>query len=54
MIWASLFWLYRDLLTEPMNTWGDRYRLSRIARRVLSLRVRRRLKEQLDNQPICS
>ena len=21
---SSLFWLYRDLLTESMNTWGDR------------------------------
>ncbi|MBI3852527.1 MAG: polysaccharide deacetylase family protein [Verrucomicrobia bacterium] len=40
---SSLFWLYRDLLSESMNTHHDRYRLSPIARRLLSFRVRRRL-----------
>ena len=47
----SLFWLYRDLLTEPMNTWGDRYRLCRAARRLLSFRIARRLKRQLEQAP---
>ena len=44
---STLFWLYRDLLTEGMNTWGDRYRLCPAARRLLSFRVTRRLKTQL-------
>ena len=44
---SSLFWLYRDLLTEGMNTWGDRYRLCPAARRLLSFRVTRRLEAQL-------
>lgn len=44
---SSLFWLYRDVLSEPMNTWGDRYRLCPAARRLLAFRVRRRLKRQL-------
>jgi peptidoglycan/xylan/chitin deacetylase (PgdA/CDA1 family) len=50
----SMFWLFRDLLTEPMNTWGDRYRLSPVARRVLCFRVKWRLKQKLDDHPICS
>ena len=43
----SLFWLYRDLLTPGMNTLGDRYRLSRFARRLFAFRVKRRLNEKL-------
>jgi len=43
----SLYWLYRDLLTPGLNTLGDRYRLSRFARRLLAFRVNRRLKERL-------
>lgn len=48
---SSLFWLYRDLLTESMTTWGDRYRLCPAARRLLSFRITRRLKQQLEQLP---
>ena len=48
---SSLFWLYRDLLTECLTTWGDRYRLCSAARRLLSFRVARRLKQQLQQAP---
>ena len=48
---SSLFWLYRDLLTESMNTWGDRYRLCRAVRQLLSFRITRRLKQQLEQTP---
>ena len=48
---SSLFWLYRDLLTEPMNAWGDRYRLSPTARCLLSFRITLRLKRQLVDDP---
>jgi peptidoglycan/xylan/chitin deacetylase (PgdA/CDA1 family) len=44
---SSTYWLYRDLLTERMDTLGDRYRLSRVARRLLESRVRRRLTRRL-------
>ena len=44
---SSLFWLYRDTLTESMSTWGDRYRLCPMARRLLAFRVKRRLKARL-------
>ncbi|HQI50235.1 MAG TPA: polysaccharide deacetylase family protein [bacterium] len=43
----SLFWLFRDLLTPGMNTLGDRYRLSRFARRLFAFRVNRRLMKKL-------
>jgi peptidoglycan/xylan/chitin deacetylase (PgdA/CDA1 family) len=45
---SSIFWLYRDLLTESMSTWGDRYRLCPAARRLLEFRVARRLKQRLE------
>jgi peptidoglycan/xylan/chitin deacetylase (PgdA/CDA1 family) len=44
----SLFWLYRDLLSESMHTLGDRYRLSRWVRSALAFRVRRKLVRQLE------
>ncbi len=44
---SSLYWLFRDLITESMHTAGDRYRLSPGARRLLAWRVRRRLRRQL-------
>lgn len=44
---SSLFWLYRDLLSESMISYHDRYRLSPLARRLLSFRVRRRLSQTL-------
>ena len=44
---SSLFWLYRDVLSEAMDTWHDRYRLSPGARRLLSFRVGRRLLKRL-------
>jgi peptidoglycan/xylan/chitin deacetylase (PgdA/CDA1 family) len=44
---ASLYWLYRDLLSPELNTFGDRYRLSRIARGALAFRVNRRLRRRL-------
>jgi peptidoglycan/xylan/chitin deacetylase (PgdA/CDA1 family) len=43
----SLYWLYRDLLSPGLNTLGDYYRLSRIARRAFAFRVSRRLKHRL-------
>lgn len=43
----SLYWLFRDVLSESMGTLADRYRCSRVARRLLSFRVRRRLQAQL-------
>jgi peptidoglycan/xylan/chitin deacetylase (PgdA/CDA1 family) len=51
---TSLFWLYRDVLTESMNTWGDRYRLCETARHLLSFRARRRLKQTLAERAIAS
>ncbi len=44
---SSLFWLFRDVISEAMDTPGDRYRLSGLARRLLEWRVRRRLRERL-------
>jgi peptidoglycan/xylan/chitin deacetylase (PgdA/CDA1 family) len=44
---SSLFWMFRDLLSEPMNSVGDRYRLSRWARRPLAWRVRRKVRRKL-------
>jgi len=48
---TSLFWLYRDVLSESMSTWGDKYRLCPAARRLLSFRVVRRLKRKLEEAP---
>ena len=48
---GSIFWLYRDVLTESMNTWGDRYRLSPLARDILDFRVRRKVARQLEQNP---
>ena len=45
----SLFWLYRDLLSRSMSTWGDRYRLCPAARRFLSFRITRRLRSRLSS-----
>ena len=44
---SSLFWLYRDLLSETMNTAQDYYRLSPFARQLFAFRVRRRLADHL-------
>jgi peptidoglycan/xylan/chitin deacetylase (PgdA/CDA1 family) len=44
---STLFWLHRDILSESMRTWHDRYRLSPWARRLFSFRVHRRLRRQL-------
>ena len=44
---GSLYWLYRDLLSPGLDTIGDYYRLSRIARKFLAFRVSRRLKRCL-------
>lgn len=44
---SSLFWLFRDLLSPGLNTLGDHYRLSRVARKLLAFRVNRRLREKL-------
>lgn len=44
---SSLYWLYRDLLSPGLDTLGDRYRLSRIARKAFAFRVNRRLKRRL-------
>jgi peptidoglycan/xylan/chitin deacetylase (PgdA/CDA1 family) len=47
----SLYWLYRDLLSPGLNTFGDYYRLSRIARKAFAFRVSRRLKHRLAASP---
>lgn len=44
---SDLFWLYRDTLSEPMDSWHDRYRLSRTARALLEFRVAAKLRRQL-------
>src|SRR2546426_1898839 len=44
---SSLFWLFRDTLTEKMNKPRDSYRLSPLARRLLAFRVKRRLRKSL-------
>jgi peptidoglycan/xylan/chitin deacetylase (PgdA/CDA1 family) len=44
---SSLYWLFRDVISEGMDTPGDRYRLSPWARRLLAWRVHRRLRLQL-------
>ncbi len=46
---SSVFWLYRDILSESLATLGARYRLCPAARRLLSFRVTRRLRQQLEN-----
>src|ERR1700682_3424015 len=42
---SSLFWLYRDVLSESMTSWGDRYRLCPPIRRLLEFFVARRLNQ---------
>ncbi|MDI1483080.1 polysaccharide deacetylase family protein [Polyangium sp. y55x31] len=44
---TSIFWLYRDVLSESMQSPRDRYRLSPVARRLLTFRVERRLRASL-------
>jgi peptidoglycan/xylan/chitin deacetylase (PgdA/CDA1 family) len=51
---SSLFWLHRDFLSPGLNTLGDYYRLSPIARKLLAFRVNRRLKEKLKIRPLTS
>jgi spore maturation protein CgeB/peptidoglycan/xylan/chitin deacetylase (PgdA/CDA1 family) len=48
---SSLYWLYRDVLSPGLNTLGDYYRLSKIARRAFAFRVSRRLKRRLAASP---
>ena len=45
---SSLFWLYREVLSEGMDTWHDWYRLSPLARRLFSFRVTRKLTSALN------
>ena len=51
---TSMFWLYRDVLSESMTTWRDRYRLCPIARRWLAFRTTRRLELLLETTAGCS
>ena len=44
---SSLFWMFRDVISEAMDTIGDRYRLAAWAHRPLAWRVRRRLRQRL-------
>ncbi len=44
---SSLYWLYRDLLSPGLDTLGDYYRLSRVARRAFAFRVNRKLNRRL-------
>jgi peptidoglycan/xylan/chitin deacetylase (PgdA/CDA1 family) len=48
---ASLYWLYRDLLTEGMNTVGDWLRLNSWPRYLLNFRAQRRIRERLSAAP---
>jgi peptidoglycan/xylan/chitin deacetylase (PgdA/CDA1 family) len=48
---SSLYWLYRDLLTPGLDSLGDHYRLSKIARKAFAFRVHRRLKQRLQTEP---
>lgn len=43
----SLYWLFRDVLTEKMTSLRDRYRLCSLARRALAFRVHRRVRQAL-------
>ena len=43
----SLFWLFRDTLSEEMTALRDSYRLSPLARGLLAYRVKRRLRTSL-------
>ena len=45
---GSMFWLFRNLITEEMTTLSDYYRLSPLMVRLLEFRIRRRLQKQLD------
>jgi len=44
---TSLFWLFRDVLSESLDTPRDRVCLSPLARRLLAFRVKRRLRSHL-------
>jgi peptidoglycan/xylan/chitin deacetylase (PgdA/CDA1 family) len=44
---STIHWLYRDVLTRNLRSPRDWYRLSRLARRALGYRVRRRVANQL-------
>ncbi|WP_170319438.1 polysaccharide deacetylase family protein [Polyangium spumosum] len=44
---TSIFWMYRDVISESMRSLRDRYRLSPVARALLTFRVERRLREGL-------
>lgn len=46
---SSLYWLYRDVLGEALDSWHDRYRLSPLARSIMAFRVRRKLARQLEH-----
>jgi peptidoglycan/xylan/chitin deacetylase (PgdA/CDA1 family) len=48
---SSLYWLYRDLLTPGLDSLGDRYRLSKVARKAFAFRVNHRLKQRLGTAP---
>jgi len=47
---SSLFWLYRDTLTERLRSLHDVYRLSPILRGMLEFRVKGRLRRRLNGQ----
>ncbi|MDI1433158.1 polysaccharide deacetylase family protein [Polyangium sorediatum] len=44
---TSLFWMYRDVISASMRSPRDRYRLSPLARQLLTFRVERRLRASL-------
>lgn len=44
---TSIFWLYRDVISASMQSPRDRYRLSPVARRLLTFRVEGRLRASL-------
>jgi len=46
---SSIYWMYRDVLSEEMNSLHDRYRLSPLARSFFEFRVKRRIAHQLED-----
>lgn len=46
----DLFWLFRDVFTDRINTLSDYYRLNPLMTSLLEFRVRKRLKERLDSR----
>ena len=44
---SSLYWMYRDVLTDEMDTWADRFRLHHGLRFLISPRTMKRVRRSL-------